>query len=153
MLARFTNQIFIIAHSPSSRQDACHMNLSVGCVPLGWSNELLNPCPEWNHRFIWSTIIWVIMDPWNKKLKVIGSCRFLAQCFLLSGLCHVTENRTVTNIFLCLLLTVHITGKTYLLTVQCPGKTYSVTVEIIRCCHILVGGDLESFPFVFFSVY
>ena len=90
---------------------------------------------------------------WNKKLKVIGSCRFLSQCFLPSGLCHVTENRTVTNIFLCLLLTVHITGKTYLLIVQCPGKTYSVTVEILRCCHILVSGDLEYFPYVSFFQY
>ena len=31
---------------------------------------------------------------------------------------------------------------------QCPGKTY--IAEILRCCHILVSGDLESFPYVFF---
>ena len=33
---------------------------------------------------------------------------------------------------------------------QCPGKTYSVIVEILRCFHILVSGDLEFFPYVFF---
>ena len=33
---------------------------------------------------------------------------------------------------------------------QCPGKTYDVIVEVPGCCHILVSGDLESFPYVFF---
>ena len=48
-----------------------------GCVPLGWSgsgsvirdhsdhsrsNEPVNPCPQWIHRFIWSTMIQVISD-------------------------------------------------------------------------------------------
>ena len=51
-----------------------------GCVPLGWSrsgsairdhsdhcrsNEPKNPCPEWIHRFIWSTIIRGISDHWS----------------------------------------------------------------------------------------
>ena len=51
-----------------------------GCVPLGWSgsgstirdhldhfrlNEPMNPCPEWIHRFIWSTMIRVISDHWS----------------------------------------------------------------------------------------
>ena len=50
-----------------------------GCVPLVWSrsesvirdqsdhgrsNELMNPCPEWIHRFIWSSMIRVISDYW-----------------------------------------------------------------------------------------
>ena len=29
------------------------------------SNEPMNPCPEWIHRFIWSTMIWVISDHWS----------------------------------------------------------------------------------------
>ena len=51
-----------------------------GCVPLIWSgsgsvirdhldhgrsNEPMNPCPEWIHRFIWSTMIRVISDHWS----------------------------------------------------------------------------------------
>ena len=51
--------------------------LIMGCVALGWfgsgsvirdhsdhcrSNEPMNPCPEWIHRFIWSTMIRVIAD-------------------------------------------------------------------------------------------
>jgi len=51
-----------------------------GYVPLGWSglgpviqdhsdyarsNETMNPCPEWIHRFIWSTMIRVISDYWS----------------------------------------------------------------------------------------
>ena len=51
-----------------------------GCVPLGWSgsgsvirdqsdhgrsNEPMNPCPEWIHWFIWSTMIRVIRDHWS----------------------------------------------------------------------------------------
>ena len=31
----------------------------------GRSNELMNPCPEWIHPFIWSTMIWVISDQWS----------------------------------------------------------------------------------------
>ena len=52
----------------------------LGCVPLGWSgsgsvirdhldpgrsNEPMNPCPEWIHRFISSTMIRVISDHWS----------------------------------------------------------------------------------------
>ena len=29
------------------------------------SNEPMNPCPEWIHRFIWSTMIRVISDHWS----------------------------------------------------------------------------------------
>ena len=51
-----------------------------GCVPLGLSrsgslirdhsdygisNDLMNPCSEWIHRFIWSTMIRVISDHWS----------------------------------------------------------------------------------------
>ena len=51
-----------------------------GFVPLGWSgsdqwseitrdhsrlNEPMHPCPEWIHRFTWSTIIRVISDHWS----------------------------------------------------------------------------------------
>ena len=61
---------------------------SYECVPLGWfgsesmirvysdhgrSNEPMNPCPEWIHRFIWSTMIRVISsrisDPDRDHLK------------------------------------------------------------------------------------
>ena len=31
----------------------------------GRSNEPTNPCPEWIHRFIWSTMIRVISDDWS----------------------------------------------------------------------------------------
>ena len=31
----------------------------------GRSNEPMNPCPEWIHRFIWSTMIRVISDHWS----------------------------------------------------------------------------------------
>ena len=58
----------------------------LGCVPLGWfgsrsaiwhhldhgrSNEPMNPCPEWIHRFIQSTMIRVISitDPDPDHLK------------------------------------------------------------------------------------
>ena len=30
-----------------------------------WSKEPMNPCPEWIHRFIWSTMIRVISDHWS----------------------------------------------------------------------------------------
>jgi len=51
-----------------------------GCVPLRWSgsgsvirdhsdrgrsNETMNPCPEWIHWLIWSTMIQVISDRWS----------------------------------------------------------------------------------------
>ena len=51
-----------------------------GCIPLGWSrsgsliwdhldqgrsDEPMNPCPEWIHRFIWSTMIRMISDHWS----------------------------------------------------------------------------------------
>ena len=54
----------------------CHL----GCVPLIWSgsgsvirdhldhgrqHELMNPCPEWIHQFIWSTMIQVISHHWS----------------------------------------------------------------------------------------
>ena len=57
-----------------------HLLPNWGCVPLGWSgsgsvirdhsdhgrsNEPMNPCPEWIHRFIWSTMIRVISDHWS----------------------------------------------------------------------------------------
>ena len=64
------------------RRDYCRLEMldSMGCVPLGWSgsgsairdhldhgrsNEPTNPCPEWIHRFIWSTTIRVISDHWS----------------------------------------------------------------------------------------
>ena len=31
----------------------------------GRSNDPMNPCPEWIHRFIWSTMIRVISDHWS----------------------------------------------------------------------------------------
>ena len=31
----------------------------------GRSNEPMNPCPEWIHRFIWSTMVQVISDHWS----------------------------------------------------------------------------------------
>ena len=31
----------------------------------GRANELVNRCPEWIHRFIWSTMIRVISDHWS----------------------------------------------------------------------------------------
>ena len=31
----------------------------------GRSNEPMNPCPEWIHRFIWSTMIRVISEHWS----------------------------------------------------------------------------------------
>ena len=31
----------------------------------GRSNERMNPCPEWIHRFIWSTMVQVISDHWS----------------------------------------------------------------------------------------
>ena len=52
----------------------------LGCVPLTWStsgsvirdhldhgrsNEPMNPCPEWIHQFIWSTMTLVISDHWS----------------------------------------------------------------------------------------
>ena len=52
----------------------------IGCVPLvlsrsgslirdhsdhGRSNDPMNPCSEWIHRFIWSTMIRVISDHWS----------------------------------------------------------------------------------------
>ena len=33
----------------------------------GRSNEPTNPCPEWIHRFIWSTMIRVISDHWSRS--------------------------------------------------------------------------------------
>ena len=37
-----------------------------------------------------------------------------------------------------------------LLLTAIPRQNINVTVEILRCCHILVSGDLESFPYIFF---
>ena len=52
----------------------------LGCIPLIWSrsvsvirdhldhgrsNEQMNPCPGWIHRFIWSSMIQVISDHWS----------------------------------------------------------------------------------------
>ena len=51
-----------------------------GCTALGWSRsgsviqdhsdhatskEPMNPWPEWIHRFLWCTMIWVILDHWS----------------------------------------------------------------------------------------
>ena len=95
-------------------------------------------CGLWLVALAPSSLLWLsgkACSCWTRNKKVIGSRR---NFFLPSGLCHVTKNRNATNIFLCLLLTVHITGKTY-------------NIEILRCCHILVSGDLESSPYVFFQ--
>ena len=57
-----------------------YFRIILGCVPLGWSgsgslirdhsdhgrsNDPMNPCSEWIHRFIWSTMIRVNSDHWS----------------------------------------------------------------------------------------
>ena len=63
-----------------AKQWSLSKRYSLGCVPLGWygsvsvirdywddgrSSEAMNPCPEWIHRFTWSTIIPVISYHWS----------------------------------------------------------------------------------------
>ena len=53
-----------------SRGYACHCHSWSGSairdhLDHGRSNEPMNPCPEWIHRFIWSTMIRVISDRWS----------------------------------------------------------------------------------------
>ena len=50
-----------------SRGYTCHCHCWSGSairdhLDHGRSNEPMNPCPEWTHRFIWSTMIRVISD-------------------------------------------------------------------------------------------
>ena len=67
-----------LMESLSNENDTTAIGLR--CAPLGWSgsgsvigdhsdhcrsNEPMNPCPEWIHRFIWSTMIRVISDHWS----------------------------------------------------------------------------------------
>ena len=66
-----STQLFHLIYSP-------HTNY--GCIPLGWSGsgsviqnhldhgaskEPMNPCPEWIHRFLWCSMIRVILDHWS----------------------------------------------------------------------------------------
>ena len=61
-------------------------NLDLKVLPLGWSgsgslirdhsdhgrsNKPMNPCPEWIHRFIWSTMIWVSLH--SKRFRASSS--------------------------------------------------------------------------------
>ena len=59
-----------------SRGYTCHCDTWSGSairdhLDHGRSNEPMNPCPEWSHRFIWHTLIWVISDRWSWS----GSCQ------------------------------------------------------------------------------
>ena len=108
---KLAKPLFFVAYS----RLCCHChNLAEGgcpfhnmeCVPLGWSgsgsvirdhsdhsrsNEPMNPCPEWIHWFIWSTMIRVILDHWSWSGHLKGMHPSFFALSLLFGLCHLLE--------------------------------------------------------------
>ena len=73
------NQRYISANTPKSNEPAIYLSqryipnnvtnalhfMTGVSLRLGPGNEPKNPCPEWIHRFIWSTMIRVISNHWS----------------------------------------------------------------------------------------
>ena len=98
------------------------MTLTLGCVPLRWSGsglviqdhsddcrsiELMNPCPEWIHQFIWYT---VIRDHSNHWSWIESSQRnaLLVSWFLIWYFCYFKNmNNLITYMPFCIIAMAH----------------------------------------------